>query len=106
MVGGHLIVISGTIKVKPERLADTIRASSDLAATSRSETGCRDYRLGVDVEDRYRVHLFEEWASEEDLNVHFATPHFAAFSTLLVEVLAEEPTFIRYEAVSSGPLFG
>lgn len=101
-----MIVISGSIKVKPERLDDLIGASSEIAMTSRSETGCRDYRFGVDVEDGHRVHLFEEWASEEDLNVHFTTPHFAAFSTLLVEVLAEEPTFTRYEAVSSGPLFG
>jgi quinol monooxygenase YgiN len=101
-----MIVISGTIKVKPERMADTMRASSEIAATSRSETGCRGYRFGVDVEDQHRLHLFEEWASEEDLNVHFTTPHFVAFSALLVEVLAEEPTFTRYEAVSSGPLFG
>ena len=76
-----------------------VREAYPRSLSSRSETGCRGYRFGVDVEDPHRVHLFEEWGSEEDLNVPFATRHFAAFSTLLVEVLADEPTFTRYEAV-------
>jgi quinol monooxygenase YgiN len=73
---------------------------------SRSEPGCVGYRFGVDIEDAQQIHLFEEWESQEALNTHFTTPHFAAFAAIVADVVADTPTFTRYEVASSGPLFG
>ena len=50
--------------------------------------------------------LAEEWASEDALQTHMATPHFASFSELLARAIAAPPDFRRFEAEDARPLFG
>lgn len=101
-----MIVIAGTVAVKPDRMADAVRAATEVAAASLTEQGCRAYRFSINIDDPNQIHLFEEWADQSSLDLHFTTPHFAQFNSLVADVLAGVPTFTRYEASSSGPLFG
>lgn len=100
------IVINGRMKLRPERHGDAVTAAAEMAATSRSEPGCRQYRLGEDLEDRSVLLLVEEWESDEALEAHLAAPHFRVFSKTLGEVLDGDPELTRFEVSSSRPLFG
>lgn len=101
-----MIIVSGQIHLVATELERAHRAGSAMAATSRSEPGCVDYRFAMDIDDPLCVHLLEKWESEEALEAHFASAHFAAFAELLVDVVDGDAEFMRYEVASSRPLFG
>lgn len=88
-----------------EHLAAATVAAAAMAAQSRAEDGCAAYDFGVDIEDPVVVRIFEQWDSQEALDAHFATSHFADFGSKLLGWVDGEATFIRYEVSEAGPLF-
>jgi quinol monooxygenase YgiN len=52
------------------------------------------------------LQLFEHWESAAALEAHFATPHFLAFSDVLLRTVDGTAEFTRYEVSSATPLFG
>ena len=101
-----MIVIAGRVRIHESERPEAVRAGSAMAATSRDEPGCIDYRFTVDIDDPLVVQVLEQWESEEALQAHFATPHFAAFSEVIVRVVDGPLDFTRFEVSSAGPLFG
>jgi len=101
-----MIVIAGTARVQPEHRDAAIEAARVMAAASRAEPGCRQYRFSTDLDDPDVVHVFEEWDSPEALDVHFATPHMAEFTAALGATLDGAPEITRFEVTVAGPLFG
>jgi quinol monooxygenase YgiN len=101
-----MIVISGRVRVDASQLNRAIAAASTMAQLSRAEEGCDAYDFGLDIEDGSVVRIFEQWSSAEALDAHFATPHFAEFGAVIVEVIEGEATFTRYEVAEASPLFG
>lgn len=101
-----MIVISGRARLHASELEEAVRAGSVMAATSRDEPGCVDYRFGIDIDDPLVVHVFEQWESAEALEAHFAAPHFSAFSEVIIRAVDGPAAFTRYEVSSAGPLFG
>jgi quinol monooxygenase YgiN len=101
-----MIAIAGRARLLGSNIEDAIRAGSTMAATSRDEAGCIDYRFAVDIDDPLVVQIFEQWESAEALEAHFATPHFAAFSEVLLAAVDGPAELTRFEVSSAGPLFG
>jgi quinol monooxygenase YgiN len=101
-----MIVISGRIRLLAAEVESLVRAAAAMAATSREEAGCVDYRFAIDVDDALVLQQFEQWESQDALDVHFATPHFAAFSETLLRAVDAKAEFTRYVVSSAGPLFG
>ena len=101
-----MIVIAGRAKIHAAQLEDARRAGSVMAATSRDEPGCVDYRFAIDIDDPLVVQVFEQWESAAALEAHFATPHFQAFSEVILHAVDGPAEFTRYEISSAGPLFG
>jgi len=101
-----MIVIAGSARVRAEDLERAAAAGAEMGRQSRAEDGCLDYRFSFDLEDPTVVRVFECWASEEALAAHFAAEHFAAFGTVIAEVVDGESEFTRYDVVRAGPLFG
>ena len=56
-----MIVIAGRAKIHAAQLEDARRAGSVMAATSRDEPGCVDYRFAIDIDDPLVVQVFEQW---------------------------------------------
>jgi quinol monooxygenase YgiN len=100
-----MIVISGRVAVKADRLDDVRQAVATMAKLSRAEDGCDAYDFGIDIEDGAVVRIFEQWASPEALEAHFMTPHFADFGATVAEVLDGDASFTRYEVARAKPLF-
>ena len=95
-----MIVIAGSVAIKPERRAEVVQVAREMAEASRRETGCLAYDFYVGIEDPNVFFIFEEWATEDALARHFQTEHMAAFQQRLPGVLASQPVLKRY-AVSS-----
>ncbi len=101
-----MIVISGRARLHGSKVDEARRAGSTMAATSRDEPGCIEYRFATDIDDPLVVHIFEQWESAEALEAHFATPHFASFSEVLLAAVDGPAELTRFEISSAGPLFG
>ena len=63
------IILDNTEVVKKELLR--------LVEPTHKEKGCVDYTFYLDNEDPNIIMLYENWESEEDLNAHMNTEHFA-----------------------------
>ena len=83
-----MIVIAGTVRIRPEAREDAIRAAATMAQATRREPGCNRYHFAFDVEDPNLVHIIEEWASAEALAAHFQSAHMAAFQQAMPGVVA------------------
>jgi quinol monooxygenase YgiN len=101
-----MIVISGRVRLLESEFESAVHAASAMAATSRDEPGCIDYRFAIDIEDEHVMQLLEQWESGEALDVHFATAHFAEFSDVLLRSVEGAAEFTRFDVSSAGPLFG
>jgi quinol monooxygenase YgiN len=91
-----MIVVAGTVAVRPETRSDAIRAALAMAEATRTEAGCLSYRFFADLQDPNTFLVFEEWESEAALAAHFQTPHMAAFQQALPRFLAGGLAIKRY----------
>jgi quinol monooxygenase YgiN len=101
-----MVVIAGRVRLHQAELNETVRAGSVIAVASRAEPGCIEYRYGIDIEDLLVLQLFERWESAAALEAHFATPHFLAFSEVLLRAADGAAEFTRFEVSTAAPLFG
>jgi quinol monooxygenase YgiN len=99
-----MIVVAGSVRVKPESREAAIRAALEMAAATRREPGCRAYRFSVDLADPLLFYVHEEWESDAALREHFATSHMAVFQQALPALLAAPPDVGRFEISSVGPV--
>ncbi|MBA3303693.1 MAG: antibiotic biosynthesis monooxygenase [Actinomycetota bacterium] len=100
-----MIVIAGSVAVKPETRAEAVEALLKMGAASRAEDGCNTYQFAADLADPNVIVVLEVWESAEILERHFATPHMAEFTGKLGQYVAGDMNVVRYEISSSGPLF-
>ncbi|MSO87495.1 MAG: antibiotic biosynthesis monooxygenase [Acidimicrobiia bacterium] len=73
------ILVTGTIDFDPAKRDDAIAAINDCMVASRKDDGCEAYVFSGDFGDPGRVHVSEQWTSQEQMDAHMATPHMAAF---------------------------
>jgi quinol monooxygenase YgiN len=93
-----MIIVTGSVKAKPDRFDDALAASLEHVRRSRTEPGCISHAVRQDAEDPMTLVFFEEWADDAALTAHFAVPESNAFVKVLGECAAERPTMTIYEA--------
>jgi len=91
-----MVVVAGTVKIKPERREEAQQLALRMATATRAESGCLTYQFYADLTDPATFFLFEEWENDEALNRHFQTPHMAEFQKHLPGLLAGPINVKRY----------
>jgi quinol monooxygenase YgiN len=75
-----MIVVSGHIRVRPDKM-DELRPSMRAALEgTRKEKGCLLYAYGVDVLDPGLIRIVERWESWEAIAAHAKAPHIKAWA--------------------------
>jgi quinol monooxygenase YgiN len=72
-----MIIVMGTVKLDPAKLADARPAMAKMVEASRAEAGCIAYAYAQDLLDPATMHVAEQWRDRAALTEHFATPHMA-----------------------------
>ena len=98
-----MIVVAGSVRIRPERRDEAVRVAVAMAKATRAEPGCRHYSFYADLEAPDTFFLFEEWDSEEALARHFDTPHMAEFQKKLPGLLAGPLDIRRYTVAPAAP---
>jgi len=99
-----MIIVAGTVFIKPDARAEAVAAAAQMAAATQAEAGCLSYRFYRDVTDPNRFFVFEVWESEAALEVHFQTPHMAEFQQRLPELVDGPAEIQKYVVASVTPL--
>jgi quinol monooxygenase YgiN len=66
-----MIIIAGTVDVKPEARDEALAATCQLMADTRSQDGCIDYVWSADGAVPGRIYVFERWRDRDSLAAHF-----------------------------------
>ena len=100
-----MIVISGWIDVDPEVRDALVSESMPFQRSTREdEPGCNAYVFAADPCDPGRIHVFEEWASADDLEAHFQHPNFAAMGELLHRYPRRGSQTLKYRVDATAPV--
>jgi quinol monooxygenase YgiN len=93
-----MIISLGYVTVPTEHTEQVAQMLSELAAQTRTEPGCVDYRVSRDLEVEGRFALVETWASLEQMQTHLALPHIGPAVEALMGLGGKELSVTAYEA--------
>jgi autoinducer 2-degrading protein len=89
-------VLAVNIRIKPENVDAFMQHAIANATAARKETGCRQFEVLVDPQDRTKVMLFEIYDDEKAFEAHQQTAHFKDYLANAVPLLASrERAFYR-----------
>ena len=78
-----MIVVAGDIFINEGKRAQAIADMIAVAHGTQQEAGCIRYNFYADLEDEHHFIVYEEWESQEHLNVHLSSDnppaHMVAF---------------------------
>lgn len=71
--------ITATISVKPEYKEDVLTAIRNVVDATRKEAGNISYDLHENINNSSDYVIIEVWKSQEDIDIHNNSSHFAEF---------------------------
>ncbi|RRI07884.1 antibiotic biosynthesis monooxygenase [Mesorhizobium tamadayense] len=93
-----MLLIIGTIRLPPERVAAARPAMERMISASRAESGCREYSYAQDVLDPGLIHVSEAWSDRAALDAHFKSAHIAEWRASWAELGIGDRNLTLYEA--------
>ena len=98
-----MLLITGTFRIVPEKLAGAREAMERMIRSSRKEAGCISYAYAPDLLDPGLVHVIEAWSSREALDAHFASQHILRWRAEWPSLSIADRNLTLHEVASSRP---
>lgn len=100
-----MILVTGSILARPDRVDELLALSLEHVRRSRAEPGCLAHGVHRDAENPARLVFVEHWVDRAALLAHFAVPASRAFVKAAGALAAEPPTLEIFDAspVRLGP---
>ena len=95
-----MIVVVGRVSTDADKREALVRIGETVAAASRTEAGCINYRLYQATDSENEFVFVEEWESSQALERHFATAHIAEFMRAIPAVITAPPD-VKFHTVAS-----
>lgn len=93
------IHLTALVRSKPGKSADIKPLLLELVSASKKEEACLQYELYHSTEDENLFIFHEEWASEEDLQLHNTGEGISTFIKASAEVLDGPITIFKTDRV-------
>ena len=77
--GSGNVILAGTVRFPPDRMAESKARMLEMMRLSRAEDGCIAYVYSEDLAEPGLIHVFEIWRDEAALHGHHTSPHFVAW---------------------------
>jgi quinol monooxygenase YgiN len=98
-----MLLITGTIRLPPGRLADAKPAMRAMIEKSRAEPGCLEYSYAEDVLVPGLMHINELWDTRGHLQAHFRSDHIASWRAHWTDLEISGRNLRLYEVGESEP---
>lgn len=92
-----MLLIVGTVRLPPEKLAEARPAMRRMITASRAEAGCLEYFYAEDVLVAGLIHVKEIWHDQVSLDAHFASDHIKAWRAVWHELGIADRNLVVYE---------
>lgn len=92
------MVLAVRMNVLPHKRKEFLQTVQELIQRTRKQKGCISCHFYQDIENGNAFNLVEEWKTQVDLDIHFASDHFGVL--LGAMNLLSEPTEIKFNTVS------
>jgi quinol monooxygenase YgiN len=99
-----MLLIVGTIRVPPEKLAEARPAMERMILASRVETGCLGYAYAEDVLEPGLIRVSEAWQDEACFAAHAASDHLKRWRADGAALGVFDRHLWRYDGGSARPL--
>jgi quinol monooxygenase YgiN len=99
-----MLLIAGTVRLPPEKLAEARDAAKRMIEASRAEDGCERYAFAEDVLDPGLIHISELWRDQAALEKHAASAHMGEWRKAGRELGIGERNLKIYEVGEGRPL--
>jgi quinol monooxygenase YgiN len=93
------VYITAVLKAKQGNEQRLYEALLKVAAPSRDEAGCQEYRLHQSTEDSSVFVLYENWRDEGALKSHIESQHYGEYRSS-IEPLVEKREVYRLGKIS------
>ncbi len=100
------VVIAGEVDFPPDNREAALAGAKELIEMALAEKGCRHYAWTADPHDPGRVHVFEEWDSAEDLQVHLEGDAYRGMLAHLSGYSILNANTRKYRCDLSEPVYG
>ncbi len=98
------IIVTGTIDFDAAKRDEAIAAVTECMEATRAEEGCEHYAFSGDLTDQGRMYVSEQWASQEAMDTHMATPHLAALMGKMGELGVTGASLTKWEGATPSKL--
>jgi quinol monooxygenase YgiN len=98
------IIIAGTVRAPPEKLAAIRPHMLAMLSASRAEDGCLEYAYAEDVAEPGLIRIFEVWRDQAAIDAHFQTAHMAQWRSVWPSFGVSDRRLFAYETASERPL--
>jgi quinol monooxygenase YgiN len=99
MAGAKLTVVA-RIKAKQGMEARVKKELLALVAPTRKESGCLNYDLHQDLDDKSAFVFYENWRSKKDLDKHLKMPYLQALLGKVDQILAQPVEITLWKMIS------
>lgn len=72
-----MLLIVGTVRLRPEKLDEARPVMQRMIEASRAENGCIEYSYSQDILETGLIHVKELWQDRVSLDKHFTSGHIA-----------------------------
>lgn len=97
-----MLIVSGTMRVDPDRVDDLLRAAEPVMRLTRAEEGCLAYHFAADGLEPGVVRVYEQWTDKAALDSHLLQPHTDEFRRALGGLGPRQSDVTVYEATPLG----
>ena len=95
-----MYVVSVTVHVKPEHVADFIVATEKNARGSWQEPGCHRFDVAQCIESPSRFLLYEVYDDEDAFKAHQTTSHYKSWRETVADWMAQPREGVKHTSVS------
>ena len=98
------IIVTGTIDFDPTKRDEAVAAVTECMEATQAEEGCERYVFSGDLADPGRLYVSEQWASQEAMDTHMATPHLAALMGAMGALGVTSASLTKWEGATPSKL--
>lgn len=92
-----MIFVKVVMNVRPEKQKELVQTLLSMMAPMQKRVGCQSCSFLCDIQDKNRIHVFEEWENREMLNHYLESDIFGVL--LGIKSLLRKPHSVRIYTV-------
>lgn len=100
------IVIAGEVDLEPGSRTSALEGAQVHIAAALAQPGCRHYAWTASPAHADRIHVFEEWDSQEELATHLKGPAYMGMIKHLSGFGIVKADTRKYGVSQLGPVYG